>query len=93
MSFSDLLAQTASGDDESGVAWGGKKFMATGGKYAGKPMIQHVNEAIERTSRLTGLAPDDVVKGYVRGQIPLYGLGGAAVGASLLSNLNNDEGT
>ena len=53
------------------VAWGGKKSMDTGGKYVGKPMIQHVNEAIERTSRLTGVAPRDVVRrGLIRGQMP-----------------------
>jgi hypothetical protein len=90
--YEDLLSQEAAKRgvdprDFQDVAWGGKKSMDTGGKYAGKPMIQHVNEAIERTSRLTGLSPRDVVRrGLVRGQIPLYGLAGLSAGAGLLYN-------
>lgn len=53
------------------VAWAGAKGTQ------GKPMIQHVNEAIERTSRVTGLPQDQVVRGMVRRQIPLYGAAGA----------------
>ena len=41
-------------------------------------MIQFVNEAIERTSKVTGLDPKEVVKRMVRGSIPIFGLGGAA---------------
>lgn len=54
------------------VIWHGGK------EKTGKPMIQFVNEAIERTSSVTGMAPKDVVKGMVRGSIPIFGLGGAA---------------
>jgi hypothetical protein len=43
-------------------------------------MISHYNEAIERTSRLTGLPPEEVVKrGLVRAEMPIYGLGGAGL--------------
>ena len=46
--------------------------------YVPKPMIQIVNEAIERTSRLTGLSPEEVVEeGLVKGKRPLYAKGGA----------------
>ena len=56
------------------VAWAGAK----GTK--GKPMIQHVNEAIERTSRVTGMTPDEVVeRSLVHRTSPLYG-GAAGVG-------------
>lgn len=44
----------------------------------GKPMIQFVNEAIERTSAITGLTPKEVVQGMVKGTIPLFGIGAAA---------------
>jgi len=44
----------------------------------GKPMIQFVNEAIERTSAVTGLPPKDVVRMMVRGSIPIFGAGAAA---------------
>ena len=52
----------------------------------GKPMIQFVNEAIERTSRVTGKTPAQVVKdSLINAKSPLYslltglGLGGAAM--------------
>ncbi len=36
-------------------------------------MIQHVNEAIERTARITGVSPEEVVrKAIVRAEMPLY---------------------
>jgi hypothetical protein len=42
-------------------------------------MIQIVNESIERTSRMTGLTPKEVVKwGIIHSRIPMYGLVGAA---------------
>jgi len=40
----------------------------------------HVNDAIERTHRLTGMPRDEIVRrGIVRDEIPIYGLGGLAV--------------
>ena len=70
--------------------------------YRATPMIQHVNETIERTSRLTGLSPAEVVRrGLVRAEIPLYGVpglvgaGGLAAAASggggLLSGQPEDQ--
>jgi hypothetical protein len=70
------------------VAWSGAKSMiATGGKgpaYTPKPLIQEYNEAIERTSRITGVAPAEVVRrGIVRAEMPLYGAAGViGVGAA-----------
>src|SRR5262249_37047889 len=53
------------------VAWIG--FKGT----EGKPMISHVNDAIERTHRLTGMSRSEIVRrALIKGQIPLYGLGG-----------------
>ena len=41
----------------------------------GKPMIEQVNEMIERTHRLTGMPRDEVVRqGLILGRIPLFGL-------------------
>lgn len=61
------------------VSWAGAKGTQ------GKPMIQHVNEAVERTSRVTGMQPEDVVKyGLVRSETPLYSIGGGAIGTGLL---------
>jgi hypothetical protein len=49
------------------VAWAGLKGST------GKPMMQHINEAIERTSRVTGKSPEDVVRdSLVKRTSPLY---------------------
>jgi hypothetical protein len=68
------------------VAWGGTKLQSSG-TYKGKPMIQIVNEAIERTSRMTGMTPDEVVRGFIHGNKMLgfantkllAGIGGAGL--------------
>lgn len=66
------------------VAWAGQK----GTK--GKPMIQHVNEAIERTARVTGKSPQDVVRdSLIHARSPLYG--GAAVGLGGLSQYEDQR--
>lgn len=40
-------------------------------------MIQTINEAIERTARVTGLSPDEVVsEGLVGATRPVYAQGG-----------------
>lgn len=53
----------------------------------GKPMIQFINEAIERTSKITGLTPKEVVNGMVKGSIPIFGLTAAA---SMPQNMQTD---
>ena len=59
------------------VMWAGIKLPKEP-SYVPKPMIQIVNEAIERTSRLTGMSPEEVVEeGLVKGKRPLYAKGGA----------------
>lgn len=55
------------------VVWAGLKKVKEPG-YDGKPMIQEVNEAIARTSAITGRSQGEVLKGFVRGNAPLYGL-------------------
>lgn len=59
------------------VAWSGAKALKDPSYTAGKPMIQEYNEAIERTSRITGVSPAEVVRrGIVRAEMPLYGTAG-----------------
>jgi hypothetical protein len=60
------------------VSWAGAKKQNAGDQYTPKPMIQIVNEAIERTHRITGMDHDSIVNGMVSGKIPLYGHGGSA---------------
>jgi hypothetical protein len=41
-----------------------------------KPMIVHVNEMIERVHRITGMPKLEVLRGLIRGNIPMFGLAG-----------------
>lgn len=85
------------------VAWAGLKSLKEEAAAKGKgkaykreaaiPMIEHVNQAIERTSKLTGLPPEEVVKrGLIRSEIPLYGVGAGAIGLPMLRDVYSDEG-
>ena len=60
--------------DFQDVAWAGLKRMKVGDKFRYKgPMIQDVNDAIERTHRLTGMPRNEIVRrGVVKKEIPLY---------------------
>jgi hypothetical protein len=58
------------------VMWAGIKLPKEAG-YTPRPMIDIVNDAIERTSRLTGLSPEEVMDGIIRGDVPVYAEGGA----------------
>jgi hypothetical protein len=62
------------------VAWAGKKDLdeiAKGRRYVASPMIEHVNQSIERTSRLTGMRPEDVVaNNLIEAGGPMYARGG-----------------
>ena len=48
------------------VMWAGLK------NVPGKPMIQHVNESIERTARITGQTPEEVLDAMIRNRSPMY---------------------
>jgi hypothetical protein len=88
------------GRNAQDVAWLGKKVMDEMKKgkaiediAPGQPMIDVVNESIERTSRLTGLEPAEVVRRMIRREIPMYGVAGAAVVEALRNenSQNNQE--
>ena len=72
------------------IVWGGKKDAK--GNYEPTPMIQTVNEAIERTARLTGKTPQQVLKDFIHRKGPLFGFGLAAVGGGLLSRPDSQQG-
>lgn len=64
------------------VAWAGGKG------YEGKPMIQEVNEAIERTSRITGKSPRQVlIDSIIKRTSPLYGVGAVSLMSNDIINL------
>ena len=61
------------------VAWAGAKDAkdAARGGFPGQPMISIVNEAIERTHRMTGMPREEIVRrGIVRSEIPVYSVTG-----------------
>jgi hypothetical protein len=63
------------------VAWAGAKKGREGARYPGsRPMIEEVNQAIERTARVTGLTPKQVLtQGIIKSKIPIYGLAGGGL--------------
>jgi hypothetical protein len=55
-------------------------------------MIQHVNEAIERTARVTGKTPEEVVRdSLVRRTHPLYGVGAAGLVGAGAASMSGQE--
>jgi hypothetical protein len=66
-------------EDEKRVSKG-KEPLGPGAGYQGKPMISEINDMIERTHRLTGMPRQTIwERGFLKNEIPLYGVGGAAV--------------
>jgi hypothetical protein len=83
------------GAERQDVTWLGKKLMDDLEEGVpreklepGVPMIEHVNRAIHRTSKLTGLSPDEVVRGWIKRTTPVFGVAG---GAALIEALRNRE--
>lgn len=75
------------------VAWGGHKAITKGvHTYDPHPLIQTINEAIERTHRLTGMAKEEIVRrGIIRSEIPIYGVGGGVITPALLAEALNEQ--
>jgi hypothetical protein len=58
---------------------------------SGKPMIGVINEAIERTSALTGKSPKEVLrKAILRAEMPLYSVGAGTAGLAA-ANAQKDK--
>ena len=61
------------------------------GASPGQPMISVVNDAIERTHRLTGMPREEIVRrGIIRKEIPIYGLGAAGAPSPLRGQQEED---
>jgi hypothetical protein len=77
------------------VIWAGlkkQKDAASGQRSSpSKPMIERVNEMLWRTSRVTGKSQDEVLRGFIRANMPMYSMLGASVGAPLLFSLANGD--
>lgn len=60
--------------------------------YQGKPMISEINDMIERTHRLTGMPRQEIwTRGFLKHEIPLYGIGGLTLGGVLASQMQQAE--
>ena len=73
-----------------GVAWSGYRSEKHPELFRPKPMIEELNEAIERTSQVLGITPQEVLRGFMHAKIPLYGLGGAAVALPMMTDSQGD---
>lgn len=60
------------------VAWRGAK----GG--TGHPMMEEVNQMLYRTGKVTGKPEDEVLRGFIRANMPMYGMGAGAIGLPFL---------
>ena len=56
------------------IAWAGAK------DYPGKAMMTEINEMLARTSKMTGQPQEDVLKGFIRSDKPMYGIGALGLG-------------
>jgi hypothetical protein len=55
-------------------------------------MMQHINEAIERTARVTNKTPREVlVDSIINARSPLYTAAGATIGLSALRNIQRED--
>lgn len=59
------------------IAWAGAK------DYPGKPMMQEINEMLARTSKITGEPQEEVLKGFIRADKPMYGIGALGAGEAM----------
>ena len=74
--------------DYQDVAWAGAKKLKNPDRYEGsRSMMEEVNQAIERTSKITGLTPKQVlVEGIIKGKIPIYGAVGLLGANAMMPN-------
>ena len=49
------------------VTWKGLKGVP------GMPMMEHINQSIERTARITNQTPQEVLDAFIRKRAPMYG--------------------
>lgn len=49
----------------------------------GMPMMEHVNQMLHRTSQITGKSQQEVLRGFINGNMPMYGLGAMTLGGLL----------
>jgi hypothetical protein len=57
----------------------------------GQPMIGVVNDTIERNHRLTGMPRNEILRGIIRGNIPIYGLGAGVMAPGVIETSPIDQ--
>ena len=75
------------------VIWAGAKKAKEGKNYKGSTsMIEEFNHMIERTRRMTGLSPKEIVRqGFIYSKIPLFGMAAAVGGAAAVGMLDGEQ--
>jgi hypothetical protein len=73
--------------------WAGAKKAKEGKNYKGSTsMIEEFNHMIERTRRMTGLSPKEIVRqGLIYSKIPLFGMAAVVGGAAAVGMLDGEQ--
>ena len=77
--YHDVIEELAAENEVSAKNFQGPSWTAIKGE-AGKSMMQVINESIERTARITGQTPEEVLRAMIRDRAPMYGGAGLAAG-------------
>jgi hypothetical protein len=78
--YKGALTDQAAAHGVSPVYYGDMVYAGAQKTHWIKPLISYINEMIERTHRVTGMARDEIVRrGLVRAEIPMFGAGGMMV--------------
>jgi hypothetical protein len=86
------------GSEYQDVTWAGLKRNAEKARgkaklYDPQPMIQIVNDSIERTARLTGMTPEQVVvNNLILKKGPMYGISGLVAAEAMRRAVQGEEG-
>jgi hypothetical protein len=88
--FKDAVIDRATAHGVSPTYFGDMLYAGTIHRHLIKPLITHINEMLERTHRITGVSKAEVLRGFIRGTMPMYGIGGIIAGAHAFSK-GDDE--
>jgi hypothetical protein len=88
--YKSALVDRADAHGVDPTYYGDMVYAGAGKSHRIKPMIVYFNEMIERTHRMTGMARDQVLRGFIRGEIPIFGIGGILAAKQLSADDDED---
>jgi hypothetical protein len=90
--YKGAVADRAAAKGVSPTYYGDMLYAGARKDHWTKPLITYINEMIERTHRVTGMARDEIVRrGLIRREIPLFGLVGGLAGKLADQQLSTDD--